>query len=255
MNRSSSSSSYFPLSVSLQRRPPIAGVSPGRQLPPRRSSCATSPRARPPAARPTPLAPPRADASRRCPPKPPRALSTASSCLSPAHAPLFGFGTRPVNFSLLLCPRAHPHCSSFSFSARLPRRSSSVHRRQTPPPLLLSNFVLHHHRRISLPLPDSLFFLLPRARSPERRAGDLTPRRRPVSSRIEVPSLLLPRQKHHQHHISTPKLPDRFPFAFLHSGCRNTTAALGTSPRRLCPLLNRRLRASLLRFQPPPSPP
>jgi hypothetical protein len=33
MNRSSSSSSCFPLSVSLQRRPPpIAGISPGRQL-------------------------------------------------------------------------------------------------------------------------------------------------------------------------------------------------------------------------------
>jgi hypothetical protein len=194
MNRSLSSSSYFPLSVSLQRRlPPIAGVFPGHQLPPRRSSCATWPPACLPAARPTPLAPPRVDASRRCPPEPPRALSTASSCLPPARATLFSFGTRPVNFSLLLFPRAHPHSCSFSFSARLPHQSSSVHRRQPPPPLLLSNFMLRQHRRISLPLPNPLFFLLLRARSPERHAGDLTPRRRPISSRTEVPPLLLPR--------------------------------------------------------------
>jgi hypothetical protein len=73
-----------------------------------------------------------------------------------------------------------------------------------------------------------------RARSPERHAGSLTPRRRPVSSLTEVPSFLLPRQEHHQHHISTPKLPDQFPFAFLHSGRRNTAAVLGTSPRRQC---------------------
>jgi hypothetical protein len=44
MNRSSFSSSCFPLSVSLQRCPPsITGVSPGCQLPPHRSSCATWP--------------------------------------------------------------------------------------------------------------------------------------------------------------------------------------------------------------------
>jgi hypothetical protein len=79
------------------------------------------------------------------------------------------------------------------------------------PPLLLSNFVLHQHRRISLPLPDPLFFLLPCTRSPEHRAGDLTLRRRSNSSQTEVPPLLLPRQEHHQHHISTPKLPDQFP--------------------------------------------
>jgi hypothetical protein len=94
--------------------------------------------------------------------------------------------------------------------------------------------VLHQHRRISLPLPDPLFFLLPRARSLERRTGDLTPRRCPVSSRTEVPPLPLPRQEHHQHHISMSKLPDQFPFAFLHSDRRNTIAALRTSPRRLC---------------------
>jgi hypothetical protein len=30
-----------------------------------------------------------------------------------------------------------------------------------------------------------------------------------------------------------PKLPDQFPFTFLHSGRWNTTAALETLPRRL----------------------
>jgi hypothetical protein len=63
--------------------------------------------------------------------------------------------------------------------------------------LLVSNFVLHQHRHISLPLLDPLFFLLPCVRSPERRTGDLTPRRRPVSSQTEVPPLLLPLQEHH----------------------------------------------------------
>jgi hypothetical protein len=110
MNRSSSSSSYFPLSVSLQRHlPPIAGVSPGHQLPPRHSSSATWPPARPPAARPT-----------RWLPEPPRAPSTVSSCLPPTRAPLFGFGTRPVNFSLLLFPHAHPHSYSFLRSTTSP---------------------------------------------------------------------------------------------------------------------------------------
>jgi hypothetical protein len=32
-----------------------------------------------------------------------------------------------------------------------------------------------------------------------------------------------------------PKLPDQFPFAFLHFGRRNSATALGTSPHRLCP--------------------
>jgi hypothetical protein len=71
--------------------------------------------------------------------------------------------------------------------------------------------VLHQHRCISLPLPDPIFFLLPRTRSPEHRAGDLTLRRRSNSSRTKVPPLLLLRQEHHQHHICTPKLPDQFP--------------------------------------------
>jgi hypothetical protein len=114
MNRSSSSSSCFPLSVSLQRRLlPIAGVSPGCQLPPRCSSCATWPPARLPAAHPTPLAPPCTDTSCRSPPEPLCAPSTASSCLPPARVPHFGFRTRPVNFSLLLFPHAHPHSCSF----------------------------------------------------------------------------------------------------------------------------------------------
>jgi hypothetical protein len=73
-----------------------------------------------------------------------------------------------------------------------------------------------------------------RARSLERRAGDLSPHHRPISSRTEVPPLLLPRQEHHQHHISMPKLPNQFPFAFLHSGRQNTAAALRTSLHRLC---------------------
>jgi hypothetical protein len=71
--------------------------------------------------------------------------------------------------------------------------------------------MLHQHRRISLPLPDPLFVLLLRTRSPERCADDLTLRRRSNSSRTKVPPLLLPHQEHHQHHISTPKLPDQFP--------------------------------------------
>jgi hypothetical protein len=115
----------------------------------------------------------------------------------------------PVNISFLLSPRAHR--IPILFPARLLRRSSSVHRRQPSPPLLLSNFVLHQHRRVSLPLPNSLFFLLPRTRSQQHRAGDLTLRRRSNSSRIEVPPLLLLHQEHHQHHIFTPKLPDQFP--------------------------------------------
>jgi hypothetical protein len=119
--QSSSSSSCFPLSVSLQRRPPrIAGVFPGHQLPPCHSSCATWPPARPPAAQPTALVPPRADASRRLPPEPPRKLSTASSCLPPARAPLFSLGARLVNFSFLFSPRAHPHSCSFPRSTTWP---------------------------------------------------------------------------------------------------------------------------------------
>jgi hypothetical protein len=111
----------LPLSVSLQRcSPPIVGIFPNRQLPPRRSSCATWPPARPPAARPTPLAPPCADASCRCPPEPPRTPSMACSCLPPARAPLFSFGTCPVNFSLLLFPRTHSHSCSFPRSTTLP---------------------------------------------------------------------------------------------------------------------------------------
>jgi hypothetical protein len=71
--------------------------------------------------------------------------------------------------------------------------------------------MLHQHRRVSLPLPESLFFLLPRTRNPEHRTGNLTLPRRSNSSRTEVPPLLLPRQEHHQHYISTPKLSDQFP--------------------------------------------
>jgi hypothetical protein len=56
-----------------------------------------------------------------------------------------------VTFFLVLFPRAHPHSCSFSFSARLFCRSSSVHRPQPPLLLLLSNFVLHQHHRILLP--------------------------------------------------------------------------------------------------------
>jgi hypothetical protein len=63
--------------------------------------------------------------------------------------------------------------------------------------------MLHQHRRVSLPLPDPLFFLFPRTRSPERHAGDLTLRRRSNSSRTEVPPLFLHRQEHHQHYISS----------------------------------------------------
>jgi hypothetical protein len=197
-------------------------------------------------------APPGPSSPARRSPAPDGSSSHGHVAPLPARVPLFGFGTCPVNFFLLF-PHAHPHSCSFSFSARLLHRSSSVHHRQPPPPLLLSNFVLHQHRRILLPLPDPPFFLLPCARSPEHRASDFTPRRRPVSSRTEVPPLL-PRQEHHQHHISTPKLLDQFPFTFLHSGRQNTVAALGKLPRRLYPLWNCRLRASLLRFQPPPSP-
>jgi hypothetical protein len=40
-------------------------------------------------------------------------LSTTSSCLPPVRAPLFSLGTRLMNFSLLLSPRAHPHSCSF----------------------------------------------------------------------------------------------------------------------------------------------
>jgi hypothetical protein len=106
MNRSSSSSSCFPLSVSLQRRPPpIVGVFPGRQLPLRRSSYAFWPPVRP---------------LPRCLPEPPRAPSTASSCLPPARAPLFSLGMRPVNFYFLLSPRAHPHSCSFPRSTTSP---------------------------------------------------------------------------------------------------------------------------------------
>jgi hypothetical protein len=65
-------------------------------------SCATWPPACPPAAQPTPLAPPRTDASRCCLPEPPCAPSTARSCLPPAHTPLFSLGTCPVNFSYSL---------------------------------------------------------------------------------------------------------------------------------------------------------
>jgi hypothetical protein len=54
------------------------------------------------------------------------------------------------------------------------------------------------------------------------------------SSRTKVPPLLLPRQEHHQHHISMSKLPNQFPFAFLHSSRRTTVTALGSSLRRLC---------------------
>jgi hypothetical protein len=71
--------------------------------------------------------------------------------------------------------------------------------------------MLHQHRRISLPLPDLLFFLLPHTRSPEHRTGDLTLRRHSISSRTEDPPLLLLRQEHHQHHISMPKPPDQIP--------------------------------------------
>jgi hypothetical protein len=149
------------------------------------------------------MAPPRADASRRCSPKPPHAPSTTSSCLSLAHMPLFSLGMRPVNFSFLLSPHAHPHSSSLL--------RSSVHGRQSSPSLLLSNFVLHQHRRVSLPLPDPLFFLLSCMRSPEHRAGHFTRRRHSNSNRTEVPPLLLPRQEHHQHHICTPNLPNQFP--------------------------------------------
>jgi hypothetical protein len=149
------------------------------------------------------------DALRRRPPKPPRAPSTASSCLPPARVPLFSSGTCPVNFFFLLFP--HAHRIPILLPARLLRRSSTIHRRQPSPPLLLSNFMLHQHRHVSLPLPDPLFFLLSRTRSPEHRAGDLTLRRRSNSSQTEVPPLLLPRQEHHRHHISTPKLPDQFP--------------------------------------------
>jgi hypothetical protein len=70
--------------------------------------------------------------------------------------------------------------------------------------------VLHQHRRVSLPLPDPPFFLFPRTRSPGCHAGDLTLRRRANSSRTEVPPLILLRQEHHQHYISTPKLPGQF---------------------------------------------
>jgi hypothetical protein len=226
--KSLSSSSCFPLSVSLQRRPlPIAGVSPGRQLPPRRSSCTTWPLARPPAAHPTPLDPPRVDASRRCPPEPPRTLSTTSSCLLPARTPLFGFGTRLVNFSLLLFPRAHPYSFFLLHSTTLSTVVSRLCGSSLPISCSTSTAASHCP---FLTRSSSCS----RARSPEHCAGDLTPHRCPVSSRTEVPPLL-PRQEHHQHHISTPKLPDQFHFAFLRSGRRNTAAALGTSPRRLCP--------------------
>jgi hypothetical protein len=89
-------------------------------------------------ARPTSLAPPRADTSRRCPLEPPRAPSTASSCLPPARAPLFGFGTRP-------------HSCSFSFSTRQVRRSSSIHHRQPTP-----FFYSLAHTRIPVLFPSPL---------------------------------------------------------------------------------------------------
>jgi hypothetical protein len=75
--------------------------------------------------------------------------------------------------------------------------------------------VLHQHSRISLLLPDPLFFLFPCTRSPGRRAGDLTLRCHANSSRTKVPPLLLLRQEHHQHYISMPKLPDQFPSPFF----------------------------------------
>jgi hypothetical protein len=106
--------------------PPIAGVFLSRQLPLRRSSCPTWPPAQP-----TPLAPPRGDVSRRCPPKPPHAPSTTSSCLPPTRVPLFSFGTRPVNFSLLLSPRAHPHSCSLL-------RSTTSSELLCPPPSTIS---------------------------------------------------------------------------------------------------------------------
>jgi hypothetical protein len=160
--------------------------------------------------------------------------STASSCLSPARAPLFGFGTRPVNFSLLLFPHAHPHSCSFSspldYLAGAPLSTAVSRLRCSSSPISCSTSTAASHCSFMTCSSSSS-----RTRSPERSAGDLTPRRHPVSSRTEVPSLLLPRQEHHQHHISILKLPDQFPFTFLHSGHRNTVAALGTSPRRLCP--------------------
>jgi hypothetical protein len=150
MKRSSSSSSCFPLSVSLQRRPlPIAGISLDRQLPPCRSSCATWPPARPPAARPTPLAPPRADVSRRCPPEAPRASSTASCCLPPVRVPLFSFGMHSVNFSLLLFPRAHPHsCSSslLDYFARAPLSTAVSRLRRSSSPISCSTSTAASHR-------------------------------------------------------------------------------------------------------------
>jgi hypothetical protein len=77
----------LPLSVSLQRRPPpIVGISTSHQLPPRRSSYATWPPAHPPTARPTLLAPPRADTSRRCPPEPTRAVDHQQLLAARPHA-------------------------------------------------------------------------------------------------------------------------------------------------------------------------
>jgi hypothetical protein len=108
------------LSVLCSAAQPIAGVFPGRQLPLRRSSCATWPPARSPAAQSTPLAPPRVDASCRCPPELPHALSTINSYLPPARTPLYSLGTRPVNFSFLLSPRARPHSCSHLHSTTLP---------------------------------------------------------------------------------------------------------------------------------------
>jgi hypothetical protein len=105
MIRSSSSSSCFPLSVSLQRRPPpIADVSPGRQLPPRSSSCATWPLARPPARR-----------------SPNPAGSSSRGCVAPLPARA---ATHAVHRQQLLAP--HPRASLWLWNAPSELLPSSI---------------------------------------------------------------------------------------------------------------------------------
>jgi hypothetical protein len=150
-----------------------------------------------------------------------------------------------VNFSFLPFPHAHPHSCSLIRSTTSPELlclppSAVSHLRRSSSPISYSTSTAASHCPFLTHSSSSS-----RARSPERRAGDLNLRHRANSNRTEVPPLLLLRQEHHQHYISTPKPLDRFPSPYC------TPVAGPSSPPsepRLAGSVSSRTAASELSF-------
>jgi hypothetical protein len=140
--------------------------------------------------------------SRRARRRPP-----AAACRPPAR--LFLAWERASKFFLSSIPSRAPaflFLSPLDYFAEAPLSATVSRLRCTSSPISCSTSTATSHCPFLIRSSSSS-----RARSLERCASDLTLCRRSNSSRTKVPPLLLPRQEHHQHHISTPKLPNQFP--------------------------------------------